>query len=139
MSALDLIATAQDPEFHSRVAMISFKVAQMVATEPEDAEDHEVRMDYALRTIRGGENPVTLSQHVISSNATIIVTIEGDPSLKGSNVPDADIEFALSSIWTARAKAFFVPPASPGSSISPPGQFMFPTPPPTINPTTGSS
>jgi len=135
MSALDQIAAAQDPEFHSRVAMISFKVAQMVATEPEETEDHEVRMDYALRTIRGGENPVTLSQHVISSNATIIATIEGDPSLKGSNVPDADIEFALSSIWTARSKAFFVPATPPSSSVPPPAQFMTPT----VTPITGSS
>jgi hypothetical protein len=125
MSALDLIATAQDAEFHSRVAMISFKVAQNVASEDPAAAHHAERLDYALRTIRGGENPVTLSQHVISSNPTIIATIEANPELKGSNVPDGDIEFAMASIWDARSLAF----AGAGTTaVTPLSQF--PTPPP---------
>lgn len=125
MSALDLIATAQDHEFNSRVAMISFKVAQMVATEDDTTDNHTERLDYALRTIRGGENPVTLSQHVISSNPTIAAAIESDPSKLGKNVPDGDIEFALASIWTARSLAFYGN-TSVDSSVPPPSQFMPP-------------
>jgi hypothetical protein len=125
MSALDLIATAQDAEFHSRVAMISFKVAQNVASENPATEHHVERLEYALRTIRGGENPVTLSQHVISSNPTIIATIEGNPALKGSNVPDGDIEFALASIWDARSLAFA---GTGGTSVAPLSQFVSPAP-----------
>jgi hypothetical protein len=106
MAAIDQIATARDDEFSGRVAMIIFKVAQAVATEPDTEPDHDVRLDYALRNIRGEENPKLVGAHVISSNPTIAAAIDENPELKGKNVPDADIEFALSSIWTARAKAF---------------------------------
>ena len=106
MSALDQIATARSDEFAGRVMMISYKVAQMVASEDTAAPDHEVRVDYAGRIIRGADNPKNIAAHVISSNPTIGAAIDGDPLKYGSNVPDADIEFALSSIWTARAKAF---------------------------------
>ena len=106
MSALDLIATARDEEFASRVSMITFKVAQMVASEADSTPNHDVRLDYAGRNIRGDENPKLVAAHLISSNATIAAAIDAEPELKGSNVPDADIEFALSSIWDARAIAW---------------------------------
>lgn len=106
MSALDQIAAARDDEFSARVSMIMFKVAQMVASEATTEPNHDVRMDYALRIIRGAENPKLVAAHVISSNPTIAAAIDESPELKGSNVPDADIEFALSSIWTARSLAF---------------------------------
>lgn len=106
MSALDQITAARDDEFSARVSMLMFKVAQMVATEADSQPDHAVRLDYALRVIRGADNPKLVAAHVISSNPTIGAAIDGDPDQRGANVPDADIEFALSSIWTARAKAF---------------------------------
>ena len=106
MAALDLVATARDETFAARVSMITFKVAQMVASEAPTEPDHDVRLEYAARNIRGDENPKLVAAHAISSNPTIAAAIDAEPALKGSNVPDADIEFALSSIWTARAKAF---------------------------------
>jgi hypothetical protein len=106
MSALDQIATARDDTFSARVSMITFKVAQAVATEDVATPDHAVRLDYALRNIRGGENPKLVAAHLISSNPTIGAAIDANPELKGSNIPDGDIEFALSSIWTARSLAF---------------------------------
>jgi sensor domain CHASE-containing protein len=106
MAAIDQIAAARDEEFAGRVAMIIFRVAQAVATEAPTEPDHDIRLAYAGRNIRGEENPKLVGAHVISSNPTIAAAIDANPELKGSNVPDADIEFALSSIWTARAKAF---------------------------------
>jgi hypothetical protein len=106
MSALDQVATARNDEFASRVMMISYKVAQNVASEDPATADHAVRVDYAGRVIRGADNPKNMAAHVISSNPTIAATIESDPAAFGSNVPDGDIEFALSSIWTSRANAF---------------------------------
>lgn len=106
MSALDLIATARDDEFASRVSMITFKVAQAVATEDPATPNHAVRMDYAARNIVGEENPKLVAAHLISSNPTIAAAIEAEPELKGSNVPDGDIEFALASIWDARSIAW---------------------------------
>ena len=106
MSALDQIATARNDDFAGRVMMISLKVAQNVASEDVATPDHDVRVDYAGRVIRGAENPKNMAAHVISSNPTIAAEIEAEPLSYGSNVPDSDIEFALSSIWTARARAF---------------------------------
>lgn len=110
MSALDLITVASDPTFSGRVMMLMFKVAQAVATEDPGVADHAARLDYAGRVIRGAEQPQLVAAHCISSNPTIAAAIESDPDALGSNVPDNDIEFALSSIWTARALAFYVPP-----------------------------
>lgn len=106
MAAIDLIATARNDEFAGRVMMISYKVAQNVASEDPATADHAVRVNYAGRIIRGAENSKNISAHVISSNPTIAAAIENDPMAYGVNVPDGDIEFALASIWTARAKAF---------------------------------
>ncbi|WP_439372904.1 hypothetical protein [Bradyrhizobium sp. DASA03120] len=106
MAAIDLIGTASNDEFAGRVMMIMFKVAQAVATEDPTTPDHDARMSYSEMVIRGDEKPKLVSAHVISSNPTIAAAIESDPSKFGSNVPDSDIEFALSSIWTARGLAF---------------------------------
>ncbi|MBR0940964.1 hypothetical protein ACVI1J_004136 [Bradyrhizobium diazoefficiens] len=106
MSALDLISTASDETFAGRVMILMFKAGQMVASEAPDAPNHAERVAYAQRVMRGQEQPQLVAAHVISSNPTIAQTIESDPAALGSNVPDADIEFALSSIWTARSLAF---------------------------------
>lgn len=106
MSALDHINTARNPTFAARVTQISLKVAQAVATEAPTEPNHTERVNYANITFRGDENPKMLGAHMISSNPTMQATIDGDPAALGSNIPDNDIEFALSSIWTARAVAF---------------------------------
>lgn len=113
MSALNHIATASDPTFSGRVMMLSFKVAQMVASEDETAPHHKERMNYAGIVIKGDEKPQLLAAHVIASNPTISAAVDGDPDKLGSNVPDADIEFALSSIWDARSLAFYPPQPVP--------------------------
>jgi hypothetical protein len=112
MSAIDQIAAASDETFAGRVMMLMFKVGQAVASEAADAPNHAERVSYAQRVMRGQEQPQLVAAHVISSNPTIGAAIDGDPTALGSNVPDADIEFALSSIWTARSLAFApTPPA----------------------------
>jgi hypothetical protein len=110
MSALDLISAASDPTFAGRIMMLMFKVGQAVATEAPTEPDHAARLAYSERVFRGDEQPQTVAAHCISSNPTISAAIEAHPEQKGANVPDADLEFALSSIWTARALAF-APPA----------------------------
>jgi hypothetical protein len=106
MSALNWIATARDDEFASRVLFLATKTAQAVASEDPATIDHAVRLDYAKRVIRGTDNPKMIATHVISSNPTIQQTINAAPEQLGKNVPDSDIEFALSSIWTSRSLAF---------------------------------
>jgi hypothetical protein len=106
MAATDLIATASNEEFSGRVMMIAFKVAQNVASEDAGTADHAARVDYAEIIFRGDDKPNLMAAHVISSNPTIGAAIEDEPDAHGANVPDGDIEFALASIWTARALAF---------------------------------
>lgn len=106
MAAIDLIAAARDDEFSARVLFIAMKVAQNVESEDPGAADHDIRVAYADKVIRGDDNPKMIATHVISSNPSISASINANPELKGSNVPDGDIEFALASIWTARAHAF---------------------------------
>ena len=109
MAAVDLIATARNDEFAARVLFIGTKVAQQVSAEDPVTADHDVRINYAGRVIRGSDNPKMMATHIISSNPSIQATIETAPELFGSNVPDTDIEFAFATIWTARAKAFDAP------------------------------
>jgi hypothetical protein len=106
MSATDLIATARNDEFAARCLFIGTKVAQQVASEDTATADHEVRFNYAMRVIRGADNPKMMATHIISSNPSIQQTINDAPELFGSNVPDGDIEFAFATIWTARAHSF---------------------------------
>ena len=106
MSALDLIATARNDEFSARVLFLATKVAQNVASEDPGTANHENRLAYASRIIRGTDNAKMIATHVISSNPSIQVTITGAPEQYGANVPDGDIEFALASIWDARSNAF---------------------------------
>jgi len=106
MSALDQISTARNDEFAARVLFIATKVAQMVAAEDAETADHDVRVKYSGFVIRGDDNAKMIATHVISSNPTIQSNINADPEAMGSNISDGDIEFALSSIWTARSLAY---------------------------------
>jgi hypothetical protein len=106
MPALDLIAAARNDQFAARVMMVAYKVAQNVASEDPGTANHGQRSAYAQRIIRGDDNPKSIAAHVIASNPTISATIENNPGQYGANVPDGDLEFALASIWTARALAF---------------------------------
>ena len=106
MAAIDQIATARSEEFSARTLFLATLTAQQVAAEDVATPDHDVRMAYAGRVIRGTDNPKMIATHVIASNPTIQAAIASDPAALGSNVPDGDIQFALASIWTARAHAF---------------------------------
>src|SRR5215471_21726069 len=111
MSSLNYIATARSEKFSGRVLMLSFTVGQQVATEDPATADHAARMAYAERIFRGAEQAKLIAAHVIASNPTIKSAIDSDPTGYGDNVSDADIQFALSSIWTSRALAFADAPA----------------------------
>lgn len=106
MTAIDLIATSRNLDFAGRVLMLAFKAAQQVASEDPTTPEHETRVLYAQRIMRGDEHQQLIAAHLIASNPTIAATIESNPTLLGANVPDGDIEFALGGIWTARALAF---------------------------------
>ena len=107
MSMLDQVATARDDAFAARVYMRAFDNAYYIATfEPNTAPDNAARLAYAQRVFRGDENPKILSMHVIAASPDIATAIDASPALLGSNVTDAQIDSALATLWTGRAKAF---------------------------------
>lgn len=108
MATSDIIAEVSKPSFYQRVSYLSLGVAQQVASEPPATANHANRVAYADRIFCGQEDALLLAMHVVSSNATIASTIE---SSGGDAVPDNDIQFALASIWDARANAFVGSPA----------------------------
>src|SRR5262245_38317814 len=110
MAAEHLIRTARDDTYAGRVAMLQLKVAQNVASEDAGTAHHAERLAYAYVVIRGAENPKMVAAHV-NTNPSIAARIEANPGARGSDVPDGDIEFTLSSIWDARSLAFANAPA----------------------------
>lgn len=98
-----IINAASDPVFYTRVSFITLKVAQNVGAEDPATANHANRIAYCARVFSGMDNAVLLSNHVAAANATIAAALEsGGPSA----VPDGDIEFALATIWDARANSF---------------------------------
>ena len=107
MATTDIINAASDPTFYTRVSFISLKVAQNVGAEDPAAPNHANRIAYCARIFTGADNALLLAQHVAASNPTIAATLETEG---GDAVPDGDIEFALASIWDARANSFAASP-----------------------------
>jgi hypothetical protein len=103
MSTTDIISAASDPIFYTRVSFISLKVAQNVASEDPGAANHANRVEYSGAIFRGDDNATLLALHIAASNATIAATLETEG---GEAVPDADIEFAMASIWDARSNSY---------------------------------
>jgi hypothetical protein len=103
MSTQQVIEAASQPTFYTRVSFISLKVAQNVATEDPTVANHDNRIAYCAQIFRGADSALMLANHVASSNPTIAAALE---SGGGEAVPDADIEFALGSIWDSRANSF---------------------------------
>lgn len=103
MATKEIIAAATDAIFSTRVAFLALKTAQNVAAEASNTPNHANRVAYANRIFRGEENQQLLTLHLVSANGTISNTLVNDGA---DAVPDADIEYALSTIWDSRANAF---------------------------------
>jgi hypothetical protein len=109
MATADIIAEVSKPTFYERVSYLSLGVAQNVASEDPGTANHENRVNYSARIFRGEEDSLLLAMHVVSSNPTIQQTVEAQG---GDAVPDGDIQFALASIWDARANSFAAAPST---------------------------
>lgn len=103
MATDKIIAEVSKPSFYTRVGFLALKAAQNVASEAENTANHALRVAYANKVFRGEDSAILVAFHVVASNGTITNTIINSG---GDAVPDGDIEFALGSIWDARAKAF---------------------------------
>jgi hypothetical protein len=106
MAAKDYIATAASEDFAGRVIVLAFKVAMAVLAEGTAVANHTERVAYVKRVARGDDRPKLVAIHAIMYSAAIRAAIDAQPASVGSNVTDAEIEAALTAIWTARALAF---------------------------------
>ncbi|WP_046869348.1 hypothetical protein [Microvirga massiliensis] len=103
MATRDIIAAASQPTFYTRVSFLALKTAQNVASEDPSTPNHANRLAYANRVLRGEDKALLLALHIAAANNVIAGGLE---EVGESAIPDADIEFVLSTIWDARANAF---------------------------------
>ena len=106
MAAKDYIAVAANENFAGRVIVLAFKVAMAVLVEGTGVTNHTERVAYVKRVARGDDRPKLIAIHIIMYSTAIRASIDADPTQVGANVSDADIEAALTAIWTARSLAF---------------------------------
>lgn len=106
MAILDRISAARDDVFAARISMILMKLAVDVANEPSDTANHANRLHLAGLHFRAAINAKTLAAAVIANNPTIQMAIDAEPSLKGSNVPDGDLEFVIAGLMDHFANAY---------------------------------
>jgi hypothetical protein len=109
MAILDQIAAARDDAFAARVAMITMTLCINVANEDPATANHANRIAFANKHFKAEINTKALAAAVIASNATIQTTIDASPALRGSNVPDGDINFAIAGLFNAFANAYAAP------------------------------
>jgi hypothetical protein len=105
MAAIDLLAAARNDTFAARVGFLSMKVALVVADEAPETTDHDARIAWANEVFTNEQNNKNVAMAVIASNGTIQTAINGAPSSYGSNVSDADIEYALGQVIVALGEA----------------------------------
>jgi hypothetical protein len=103
MSVSDHIATASDKLFAGRTMVLTLKVAHHVLTTETGTGD---RLRYASSVIYGDEKPQLVAAHIIAATPAIAGMIDSNAAQLGSNVPDADIEAAITAVWDVRSKAF---------------------------------
>lgn len=89
-------------EFQQRVNYAMSVAAVAVYSESTGTTGHAIRAAFATRVLNGNFNLVAACFAVLT-NPTIAA--EAVPGQSGNNIPDADIQFAINSIWNALAGA----------------------------------
>lgn len=108
MAALDLIAAARDDAFGARIAFCLMVAALNVANEDPATTNHSNRLAFSKRVLTGGVNAKLIAAAAIGYNATLQTTINGDPSQKGANIPDSDLQFVVNSLFDLESNAWAV-------------------------------
>lgn len=106
MAVLDQIATARDDTFAARVAMCLMVTSVNVANEAALTANHANRLALAQKHIRAQVNVKSVGALVIAYNATIQTAINSAPALRGSNVLDGDLQYAINSLTDQIANAY---------------------------------
>lgn len=99
----DLIKIAGNNDFQQRIKYALMAAAVNVYAEASSTTGHTARAALASNVIQGGYNPAAaalavLTNSTIASEANVSIT-------PGFNIVDADIQFAINSLWGALANA----------------------------------
>src|SRR5579859_4109222 len=98
-STSDLITIANSPSFYNRVQYLAIQFAlNTVVVEDSNTANHIDRVHLANDILNARTNFAQLALIVLSNP-----TIGGEASVDdlGASVPDSDITFQLSSVWTS--------------------------------------
>jgi hypothetical protein len=93
---------AATPEFQSRVAYSMGVAAAAVYSEVNTVTGHAARAAYAVKVANGSYNLASAAM-VVLGNSTIAA--EANNGISGNAIPDADIQFAVNSLWNMLAGA----------------------------------
>jgi hypothetical protein len=102
MATFDQLAViAADSGFQLRVRLAMVTAAIAVYNEPPATTGHVTRASYAVRIINGNVNMEAMAIAILT-NTTI--SAEANSANKPDfNIPDADIQFQVNSIWNSLA------------------------------------
>jgi hypothetical protein len=106
MAVLNYIAAARDDAFAARVAFILMTLCINVANEDPTTANHANRLHFAQLHFRASINTKALAAGAIAYNATLQSEINSNPALRGSNVPDSDLQYVLGGLYDNFANAY---------------------------------
>lgn len=93
---------ATSGEFQQRVAYAMGVAAASVYSEAGTVTGHAARASYANK-VANGNYDVAAAALAVLGNSTIAA--EGTVGVSGNTIPDADIQFAVNSLWNLLAGA----------------------------------
>lgn len=96
----------QEPEFQQRVRYAMSVAATNVYAEGSGVTGHAARAAFAVRVLSGNFD-IQSACYGVLTNSTIATeaTIPASGPPAGNSIPDADIQFAVNSIWNVLAGA----------------------------------
>lgn len=105
---MNKLTFANSSQVQGRVEQIALKLAKNVASEDPSVADHYQRLRLAYGILIGQAGIVERLTKLVLTNTTIAqaVVVEDDFG-DLQKVPDGDIEYELSSIWTMYATALY--------------------------------
>jgi hypothetical protein len=106
MAVLDLIGAARDETFAARTAMCLTVAALNVANEDPVTTNHVNRLAFAQRVLKGEVNNKLIAAAALAYNGTLQSEINSQPTQKGANIPDSDLQFVINGLIDLLANAW---------------------------------
>ena len=91
-----------------RITLAVYDAAVDVLAEDPNSAHNDVRVKLARAVIRGDMNVMTAWPRLVLTNETVRAAVVADAVNSGANVPDVDIQFTVSSLWTHVARSLIL-------------------------------